>query len=87
VFKRGNVLKKLIPISLFVIITVFASNGFGWIDSNQFGIGIHVGANRLQGNWGAPKLNPLVYGNMKYMLSPFVGIGAEFGYSELKSSS
>lgn len=72
---------------LFVslLIAVSAIEVCAWVDANQFGLGLRVGANRLHGDWPKPKLNPFLVGQLKYCITPYIGLGLEVGYSELKS--
>lgn len=78
-------MKRAIPILAFMAVTIWVAKVDAWVDANQFGLGLRFGTNRLEGDWAKPKLNPYALGQIKYYFSPYVGLGLEAGYSELKS--
>lgn len=75
-------------ITLFFVILLIAMSAIeviAWSEANQFGLGLRIGTNRLNGDWPKPKINPFLVGQLKYYVTPYFGLGLEIGFSELKS--
>lgn len=52
----------------------------------KFGVGLKVGANKLEGDWKSPRFNPTGSLVLSYYPIPYFSVGTEFSYSILRTT-